>query len=327
MHLIRRTLSNLSLDFGLLLILAALVSILSLLGLKQVDADYRRLVNDSFEIERIAANTKTNLLEAIHQKDNFLLTLETEGFETASATYIEPHNRHIDSLTTDLSRLSALVSNKSEPDYKQIQKDVAQMLTALDVYKKDFAALLALLQKRGTAQEGLEGQFRTQANKMEALIQGQNTPQAMQIALLKLRLFEQNYLLEGTATRAAPVNRHYLTLCGRAEDAAHSRLVKTDLAYTLDSSITDSTDVVEIDEQLLALEQSVGAPANTINTLANNIDAAAQHQAATQLSNAQFVSSQTISLVTMSVVVILIFGLGLTLVIVYRLQSKSKTGS
>ena len=105
MKFIRKILGNLALDFGLLLLLAALVAIFSLFGMQRVAADYEQLVEHSFAIERLAAKIEIDVLRAIEQEEAFLLAMEHGNFADAYEAHVVPHNEMTHKLEEDLAAL------------------------------------------------------------------------------------------------------------------------------------------------------------------------------------------------------------------------------
>lgn len=320
MNLIRKILGNLALDFSLLLILAALVSIVSLLGLRQVDSNYQQLVSHSVEIERLASKTRVNLLEAARFEDAFLLNLEQEGYKAAHENYVVKHNRYTDNLEQDLHELARLLSQSQLVGDEKIAADLAQLTDAVNIYRQDFATIVALLERRGTSQSGLEGEFRAKAQAIEEFLKQRDNQLSLLVALLELRFFEENYLVHRSAEYVEQVNLHYHKLNGEVEDASIPRPEKTEIEHLLDEYDNHFMRVVKIDTEIVALQQEINGLVANIEDLANDVDATARNEAITQMSQARNVVAQTTQLVIMTVVVIVAFGSGLGIAIAYQLR-------
>jgi CHASE3 domain sensor protein len=320
MNLMRKIFGNLALDFSLLLILAALVAMVSLLGLKQVDSNYQQLVSHSVEIERLASQIKVNLLETVRFEDTFLLNLEREGYEAAYENYVVKHNRYTDNLEQDLQELARLLSQSQLAGDEKITADLAQLTDAVITYRQDFATIVALLEKRGTSQSGLEGKFRAKAQAIEEILKQHDTLLSLQIASLELRFFEENYLIHRSAEYVEQVNLHYHKLYGEVEDASIPRREKTELEHLLDEYDTHFMSVVRIDTEIIALQQEINGLVANIEALANDVDTIARNEAMAQQSQARHVAAQTTQLVIMTVVVIVVFGSGLGVAMAYQIK-------
>jgi len=182
----KKVFGNLALDFGLLLLLAVLVAIFSLVGIRRIGSDFERLVNHDFEIERLAAKIESDILHAQNLEEEFLLHLEEQGYEAAFENYGIPHNKYTESLEQDTHELARLITSTSNNDDNQkVISDLQAMNIGIEIYEDDFARLITLLEERGTTETGLEGDFRQKAAQIEEFIKQHPQEQELQIALLE----------------------------------------------------------------------------------------------------------------------------------------------
>ncbi len=321
----KKVFGNLALDFGLLLFLAVIVSVFALIGLKRVEDSYELLVNHSFEIERLAAKIETDLLHSENLKEDFLLYLEDKGFEQAFEDYAVPHQAFTSKLEQDTRALGQLVSSTSSKetrvDDQKVLDDLEKMNADIFAYEQDFERLMALTEERGTTESGLEGDYRQKAGEIEEMIRAHEQEKDLLLALLELRLAEEEYLLHRSKQHADQVVAWYHRLFGEIEDATDlSRQEKTEIEILLDTYDTEFETVVAIDAEILVLQADMHALYQDIEMLAIDIDDIGRHEATQEIDQAHLLTFQTIRIVTMCVIVVVVFGFGLTLAIAQQLK-------
>lgn len=318
--MLRKFFGNLAVDFGLLLFLAALVALLGLIGLKRTQADYQTLINHSFEIERLAATVETDLLHAQNLEDAFMMNLEIEGFEAAQEHYLTPHGQFLDGLNADANRLGQLAAASDRPGNPQLTADVRQINADLKTYRQDFNRLVKLVKQRGTTTSGLEGDFRQKAAQVKTELTAYDEP-SLQLALLQLRLATEDYLLHRTPENADQVRYWYHELVGRVDDSTVvPRRHKTTIQTLLNGYEDAFENVVDIDQEIDKLNGEIEPLFNDIEQTAVKIDDLGRQEAAAEAAHAQRLTDQTVQIVTVSALVVLIFGIGLAAAIYARMK-------
>ncbi len=318
--LVKRVLGNLAFDFGLLLFLAAMVSILSLFGLRRIRADYKELVEHTFEIERLTARIEIDLLRAVELEEQFLLQLEHEGFEAAAEKYLVPHQEFTDNLEDDIAQLMDLVKDHKVLGDEEIEKNLNQLKEKVNRYEANYELLIQDVEKRGTLESGLEGNFRNRAAYVDNLISSHGNHFEMHYTLCKMRFHEEEYLLVRDPKLAETVNLWYHDLAIQVQESDLPRAEIATISYELEFYDNEFLDVVEIDQEIDRLHSEIRELVDEISYIAEDIDRIAREEAARDLDDADKVARQTIQLVTMSVVVILVFGLGLALAMSFQMR-------
>lgn len=325
MGTIKKMIGNLAVDFGLLLILAALVAIVSLIGLKQVNGEYQSLISHSVEIGRLASKIRIDFQEAILLEETFLLTLNREGFETAYETHVERHQQYTQSLDADIGELDRLVSQTQVAEDEIITADLAQIRADVERYKHAFDRIVTLLEQRGGQEAGLEADFRQKAAQVDAHLKQHPEQTNLQVAYLQLRLAEELYLSHRSPEYVDNVYAAYLELIGELEKAPLSRQESVQIDRLLTAYDDSFQQVGQIDAEIFTLQTEINELVIDVQALAGHIDETAQAEATMQIARAGQITAQTTQLVTMSVVVIVVFGLGLGFAMYYQLNQDKFT--
>jgi len=308
---------KLALGFGLQLALVALVAAVGLLGLRTVQNSFRSANERGEVVERLAAEMKTELLEARRAENDFLLRWQTEGFLTAQTNYVTAHQTHIGRIREIIAELeTAEAAGGPIATGQRIKDDLTALTPYVNVYSEDFLAVVALIEQRGFKDTGLEGQFRVAAHAIEDRINDHPGLESLTITLLQIRHREQDYLLLGESQYVT--NVHDLAAALQEQIAASNVLTeaeKAELAGLTDTYVATFGQLVAIDTQLATKIEAVRSEAIVVEPLVTDIALSGEQDAIAEIAAAQSAARQTTLIVSVSLVVTILTGMGLAYVL------------
>lgn len=316
----KRAFAKLALDFSLLLILAALVAVVSVVGLRQVNSEYQQLIGHSVESSRLASKISNDFQQAVFLESNFLYFSEKEGLETAYETFVVPHQAYTESVEADVSQLNRLISPTDGIDDKEMASNLEKIAFDIETYKEDFSQIVALLEQREIQETGSEASLSQKTLKIDELLKQHPDQPTLLISHLHLRLAQQTYMTHRTSQNAEHVYFRYVELVEELERAPLSRREALQLEQLLSENYDSFQAIVQVDEELSALQHDVEMLVNDIRSLTAHIDAIALAEADLQLTHVRQITAQTTQLVTMSVIIIGIFAIGLGFGMYYQLN-------
>ncbi len=323
----KKLFGNLAVDFGLLLFLAVIVSVFSLIGMMRMEADYQLLIEHDYEIERLAAKIETDLLHMANLEEDFLLHMEEQGFESAYEHYVVRHNDYTQAIKDDTAELLGIVKTNhvERMDDQAVIDDIEEINADIAEYEVLFEELLELLEERGTTTSGLEGDFRDKAAEIEVLLKKHEGALTLQLSLMELRLAEENYLLHRSRENAEQVIFWYHELFGEVDDSEIlTRREKSEIETLLDTYDTDFETVVVMDEQIKEIEGEIRLIYDDVERLALHIADLGQLEASEEIAHATTQSALTLRVVITCIIVVLIFGVGLTLAMSKKMREFEK---
>jgi signal transduction histidine kinase len=240
--------ARLSLVLGVLLGLTALIAYNSLNSVQQA---VNELINGDGEIASLAQQAQITMLQTRRAEKDYLLRFKQLGPAQAREIYAQLVSLHVNELMGILHELhghGVVISN---------------LLQALQHYQSRFLDVVALYEKHGHVDSGLEGQFRTAAHAIEHDLRTDH-PQWL-VMLLQMRRHEKDYLLRGDA-------RYISLLHQRGEELKASLATASGEAHyinLMDTYLARFDQLVIVDKEIAA---GVAAFRNTVQQLEPEFD-------------------------------------------------------
>ena len=307
--------------FGALFVFGLVIAASGLFGLNRVQGAYEDTLAGGIEIRFRSNQLNSTLLEARRREKDFLLRWQEEGFETAYQNYVVLNQQNTASMKETLKALEALapvVGQAALVDYSQAQyeADVVAMNDKVLVYEQSFAAVVNLIELRGFVDTGLEGEFRTAVQAIEARIYDREGLDQLVITMLQIRRREKDYLLRGDQQYVD--NVHDLVAQLKNQVATAETLESTEKAEIralADEYLTKFDGLVEADKEIAAATEVFRAAAADIQTHTEELGAIGVQLAAQDVQTAQANSTQTFTLTGITVLVVLVLSIALALVL------------
>jgi methyl-accepting chemotaxis protein len=181
---------KLTTGFVIILTLLVITSVVGILGVISIRNTVQTNLDQGIQINDLSLKAKNTLLTARRHEKDFLLRYTTEGIDKATANYANLVSPAVSDLRSQINSLIALETQSGLTSQAEALKTVAQ---SLDTYETSFKQVAALIQQRGTVDDGLIGAFRTAVHNVEAEITSANNA-ALMVNYLEVRRNEKDYL-------------------------------------------------------------------------------------------------------------------------------------
>ena len=310
---------KLLLAFGALFVFGLVIAASGLFGLNRVQGSYEDTLAGGIEIRFQSNQLNSSLLEARRREKDFLLRWREEGFETAYQNYVVLNQQATVDMKETLKALEALapfVGRAALANYSQAQyqADIATLNEGVLTYEQSFASVVDLIEQRGFVDTGLEGEFRTSVQAIEAKIYDREGLDQMVITMLQIRRREKDYLLRGDQEYVDNVHDLVAQLKGQlSASSLLSASEKTEIRALADSYLVGFDGLVEKDKQIAEATEVFRAAASEIQTDAQQLGTLGQQLAAQDVQTAQANSTQTLVLTSITVFVVLALSIVLAL--------------
>ena len=305
--------------FGALFVLGLVIAASGLFGLNRVQGSYEDTLAGGIEIRFRSDQLNSTLLEARRREKDFLLRWRDEGFETAYQNYVVLNQQDTTSMKETLKALETLapvVGQASLADYSQAQyeADIAAMNEGVLVYEQSFASVVDLTEQRGFVDTGLEGEFRTAVQAIEAKIYDREGLDQLVITMLQIRRREKDYLLRGDQQYVDNVHDLVAQLKSQvATSEALESAEKTEIRALANEYLTKFDGLVEADKGIADATEVFRAAAADIQTDTEELGAIGVQLAAQDVQTAQANSTQTFTLTGITVFIVLVVSIVLAL--------------
>jgi twitching motility protein PilJ len=218
------------------------------------------LLETDLRLARLSLEINNALLAVqVHQRD-YLLGYKRLGLETAAATYVPKLQQEV----TRIHQLTAEIKRRAAK-----AQDIATAETVdkrIDEYQNTFLKMVALLDKRGHVDTGLEGQFRQNVHDIEKVVQAGQLKD-LEILMLHMRRREKDYLLRGDETYVQQVR----TLTEQFKQAAAAtkfeREQKEQLLAKGDAYLNGFLQLVQADAEIATAQHTSQERLGTIDAL------------------------------------------------------------
>ncbi len=219
-------------------------------------------------ISKLSRQSVIAMLEARRSEKDYLLRYKDVGFEAARTEYVTEVQAQTAAIHSNMDKIRELTT---EPDTAAVANTIDQATTQ---YETTFLAMVALIEKRGFVDVGLEGQFREKIHAVETALAAQSLD-PLTIDLLTMRRNEKDYLLRSDAK--------YVTQLREATARLKADLAATELNSTQKASLNTLVDeyqaafdqYVSADAEVAASIETYRAAIHELEPLLNNILGAA----------------------------------------------------
>lgn len=312
---------KLLLAFGALFILGLVIAAAGLWGLNRVQRAYENTLAGGIEIQNQADTLNNALLKARRREKDFLLRWQDQGFDQAYVSYVVPHRDHVTTMKLTLAELGDLTPvlervHLAGYSRDQYASDIASLNEDVLVYEESFTKTVFLIQERGFIDTGLEGDFRTAVQTIEAQIYDREGLDQLVITMLQIRRREKDYLLRGDQQYVD--NVHDLIAALKSQTAMSEVLThaeKQEVRRLADEYIVKFDALVEKDKELAATIEVFRASAADIQTSTDRLAGVGENLAALDLETAQSNSTQTLIISIITVLVVLVASMGLAVIL------------
>lgn len=310
---------KLLLAFGALFVFGLVIAASGLFGLNRVQNAYENTLAGGVEIQNQSDTLNNALLKARRREKDFLLRWQDQGFENAYVDYVVPHRDHVTTMKLTLGELADLapvlervqLSGYSQDQYTA---DIATLTEGVLAYDQSFTKTVFLLQERGFVDTGLEGDFRTAVQAIEAQIYDREGLDQLVITMLQIRRREKDYLLRGDQQYVD--NVHDLVAALKSQTLTSDVLTtaeKQEIRRLADEYLLKFDALVAKDQEVAAAIEVFRASAADIQAHTDRLAGVGEDLAALDLQTAQTNSAQTFLLTGITVFIVLIISIALAL--------------
>ena len=310
---------KLLLAFGALFVFGLVIAASGLFGLNRVQNAYENTLAGGVEIQNQSDTLNNALLKARRREKDFLLRWQDQGFENAYVDYVVPHRDHVTTMKLTLGELADLapvlervqLSGYSQDQYTA---DIATLTEGVLAFDQSFTKTVFLLQERGFVDTGLEGDFRTAVQAIEAQIYDREGLDQLVITMLQIRSREKDYLLRGDQQYVD--NVHDLVAALKSQALTSDVLTtaeKQEIRRLADEYLFKFDALVAKDQEVAAAIEVFRASAADIQAHTDRLAGVGEDLAALDLQTAQTNSAQTFLLTGITVFIVLIISIALAL--------------
>ena len=310
---------KLLLAFGALFVFGLVIAALGLWGLNRVQSAYEDTLSGGVEIQNQSEQLSNSLLEARRRENDFLLKWKTEGYDIAYASYVAVNREHTYAMKETLKELSALapeLDRNSLTGYsrQQYEADIALLNQYVISYEDSFLSAARLLRQRGFADTGLEGEFHTAVDAIEAKIYDREGLEPLVITMLQIRRREKDYLLQPDQQYVGDV--HNLVGELRNQVTASELLPtgeKAEIRALADDYLVKFDAVVAKDIEIATEIEAFRKTGLAIQAVTDRIESAGEELAVKDIENAKTNSTRTFTLTGIAVLIVLIMSMVLAI--------------
>ena len=223
--------TRLSLVLGLLLALTLIIATVAYNSLNAGQQAVEEIIYGDGRIADDAQQAQIAMLQVRRAEKDYLLRFKQLGFIQARKTYVQRLENQVGKILLLLDDL----------DLHAVETSALRQI--LKHYQARFLDVVALHEKRGYIDSGLEGKFRVAAHAIEADI-GEYHPKLLNV-LLQMRRHEKDYLLRSQSKYIELLHQRSKEL--KAEFAFDARMLTLTDAYVLTFN-----QLVAVDKQIIA---------------------------------------------------------------------------
>jgi signal transduction histidine kinase len=313
---------KLALAFGLQLALVAGVAAAGVFGLRSVKGSFESAMAQGLLAERLAGEMKNELLEARRAEKDFLLRWQPEGV-AAARSHVARSGKHVARIRELIGELERTTAGAPFVDPEQrITDDLVALKPYVNVYAEDFAGAVELIAARSAQDPALDEAFRALVGRLFQRSRGKSGVESFTEPLMQLRRRERDYLLRGEARAVDDVRRLGAELDGligasREVDPAG----KSELDHLLAEYLGSFDRLAALEGRIARKTSDFQAAAIVVEPLVADIALAGEQDAATQVAAAQAASNRTVLLVTVSLGLAVLAGLGLAYLLGHQITA------
>jgi HAMP domain-containing protein len=301
--------------FGVLFAFGMVIAASGIWGLNRVQNSYKNALTGGIEIQNHSDHLNSELLDARRREKDFLLNWKTEGYAAAYASYVAVNQDHTAEMKVSLQELDALapvLDRNPLTGYSRVQyeSDIDTMNKDLVIYEDAFSTAVELLGQRGFVDTGLEGEFRTAVQAIEARIYDRQGLEPLVITMLQIRRREKDYLLRGDQQYVD--NVHELVTQLKNQVTASEALQtgeKTEIRTLADEYLVKFDALVAKDAEISAQLEALEAAAFNVQTIAVRLESIGEQLAKQDIGTAEGNGTQAFAITGTIVLFVLIISI------------------
>lgn len=188
--------TKLSISFVLISLVVVGQAAFSFYNMFLIQQSVEQTLNKGLQIADLGDQIQTNLSDARHQEEAFLLHWQDIGYQEAVSTYIVPHGNDVSAIRRAISELETLAANETTESLSVLNDASQQLSAALAIYRDEFNLTTEFIKERGTIGDGAVGALDRADSELADALDELDNPELIK-KLLRLRLNTSKYLLSG----------------------------------------------------------------------------------------------------------------------------------
>jgi GAF domain-containing protein len=183
--------TQLTLGFGLILMLALLIAVIGYLSLRNLQTGVRETLEKASQVRELSLEIENNFLLARQSETLFLDNWRTIGFERAAAQYVTLNQQHMTQARNQLDELDTLVQSSADLELRRLTKEITTLRPFLAEYDAAFLGTVRHIAEQSRA-DGLEQSLYSTLGQLEEAVRNLDNTQYRQL-VLEIRANEQAY--------------------------------------------------------------------------------------------------------------------------------------
>jgi methyl-accepting chemotaxis protein len=184
---------KLAAGFAAVIFLSIILGVAGLYAINRVKTTVDRTIAIDARSEALARMIEISMLEARRREKDFFLRYKALGVEEAKAEYVPQVRAQVEAIHRHIDEGVALTQSQGRGEEVALYRQLGQLV---DSYETDFLQAVSLIEQRGHADTGLEGEARNKIREIEAVVTERKLDQLM-IDTLMIQQYEKEYLLRG----------------------------------------------------------------------------------------------------------------------------------
>ncbi len=295
--------------FFVIILFTIVVSIVALVAQNQIQNSVTQLINIDGEIANLSQQSEISMLEARRSEKDYLLRYKDLGFEEARAAYVTGVQNHVQAIRDNMVAIQEIAQGKESLGNTEVNEFIGNteaIEQAVSDYEDTFLETVALLEKRGHVDTGLEGTFRDKVHNIEEVVEAQNLDR-LTIDMLNIRRREKDYLLRGEQQYVDNVHELVVQFKDNVDEADLSATEKGDLKQLIDEYESAFDELVQVDRDVTDSIEVYRAAVHQLEPLLEEIEEhASTNQAASNVARQQVAQTATMIIISVSFVVVVL---------------------
>ncbi len=246
--------------FLLMIGLTIIVSAITLISQNNAQATVDELLDVHVNTAKLSRQSMIAMLQARRSEKDYLLRYKELGFEEARTTYVADVQNQVAGIKANMDTIRGQVSDAA------MLAAADNILQASAKYETTFLATVALYEKRGHVDTGLEGEFRVKVREMEAVVKEHGVDQ-LTIDVLTMRRHEKDYLLRS--------DEKYIAELHTAVDQFKTHVTAADLSAAQKQALAAGADQYQaLFDQLVQTDMEIAASIETYRAAVHELEPA-----------------------------------------------------
>ena len=299
--------NKLNFGFGLMFLMTVLAAVFSIYGLESVEQNFERAIERGMALELLSVRAESGLLQARRREKDFLLRWRALGVAGAKDKYVTTWEQATAGMRANLAKMTALLGDDGSAPIQAVRKRITAMEVELAIYEEEFGRLVALIEKQGFKDTGLEGALRREVHKVESALAADGLASATG-AMLAVRRMEKDYLLRGDRKYATGVSDAVVALKQSSRESGAGADVVASTGAFLEGYRTAFGALVRTRDEIVAVTERFRGAAHRIEDATDEVNGAGHAEAQRYLAAARSGSQRTMTFIYVLLGLILVFG-------------------